>query len=329
MNDPAPVANGSGLISIVIPAYNEETSVPAVFRAIRTSMPGSEVCEIIFVDDGSSDATAERVRNLCAEDSAVRLIRFGRNFGQQSALLAGLEAARGAAVITLDCDLQHPPELIPHMIQAWHDGAKVVQMVRTQTRGAGFFKTLSSRLFYRFANLLSETPLVNGAADYQLLDRAVVDAALQFKDRYPFVRGLVGWLGFPTTKIEFVAPQRQTGSTGYTLRKMLRLSLQGVMGLSSKPLRFSFYFGLLTAAFCVLYATFAVVSMAAGKVVPGWTSVIVMVTFLGAVQLVSIGIVGEYLARVYDQSRGVPRYVVVERKEAASSRHCSADGTPH
>jgi polyisoprenyl-phosphate glycosyltransferase len=329
MNDPAPVANGSGLISVVIPAYNEETSVPAVFRAIRKSMPGPEVCEIIFVDDGSSDATAERVRNLCAEDSAVRLIRFGRNFGQQSALLAGLEAARGAAVITLDCDLQHPPELIPQMIQAWHDGAKVVQMVRTQTRGAGFFKTLSSRLFYRFANLLSETPLVNGAADYQLLDRAVVDAALQFKDRYPFVRGLVGWLGFPTTKIEFVAPQRQTGSTGYTLRKMLRLSLQGVMGLSSKPLRFSFYFGLLTAAFCVLYATFAVVSMAAGKVVPGWTSVIVMVTFLGAVQLVSIGIVGEYLARVYDQSRGVPRYVVVERNEAAGSRHCSADGTPH
>jgi glycosyltransferase involved in cell wall biosynthesis len=324
MNDRAPVANGGGLISIVIPAYNEETSVPAVFRAIRSSMPGPEICEIIFVDDGSSDATAERVRSLCAEDPWVRLIRFGRNFGQQSALLAGLEAARGAAVITLDCDLQHPPELLPNMIRAWREGAKVVQMVRTQTQGAGFFKTLSSRLFYWFANLLSETPLVSGAADYQLLDRAVVDAALQFKDRYPFVRGLVGWLGFPTTKIEFVAPQRQTGRTGYTLRKMLRLSLQGVMGLSSRPLRFSFYFGLLTAAFCVLYATFAVIALVAGKVVPGWTSVIVMVTFLGAIQLVSIGIVGEYLARVYDQSRGVPRYVIVERNEAANRHHPSA-----
>jgi polyisoprenyl-phosphate glycosyltransferase len=317
MNDRAPVANGSGLISVVIPAYNEETNVPAVFRAIRKSMPGSEVCEIIFVDDGSSDATAERVRNLCAEDSVVRLIRFGRNFGQQSALLAGLEAARGAAVITLDCDLQHPPELLPQMVQSWRNGAKVVQMVRTQTAGAGFFKAFTSRAFYRFVNMLSETPVVSGAADYQLLDRVVVDAVLQFRDRYPFVRGLVAWLGFPATRIEYVATERRTGKTGYTLRKMFRLSLQAVMGLSSKPLRFSFYFGLLTAIFCVLYAGFAIVALAAGKTVPGWTSVIVMVTFLGAVQLLSIGIVGEYLARVYDQSRGIPRYVIVEGDEAA------------
>jgi glycosyltransferase involved in cell wall biosynthesis len=327
MNDFDSVSSVGRLISVVIPAYNEERSVPAVFQAVRSSLPGPEVLEIIFVDDGSSDATAERVRTLCAGDSSVRLIRFGRNFGQQSALWAGLEAARGAAVITLDCDLQHPPELFPRMIQAWRDGAKVVQMVRTQTADAGFFKTLTSRLFYWFVNLLSETPVVSGAADYQLLDRVVVDAALQFKDRYPFVRGLVAWLGFPTTRIEFIAPQRRTGTTGYTLRKMLRLSLQAVMGLSSKPLRFSFYFGLLTAAFCVLYAGFAVISLAAGKVVPGWTSVIVMVTFIGAIQLVSIGIVGEYLARVYDQSRGVPRYVIVERDEAPSPHGHSKEET--
>jgi dolichol-phosphate mannosyltransferase len=183
---------------------------------------------------------------------------------------------------------------------------------------AGLFKTSTSRGFYRIVNLLSETPVVNGAADFQLLDRVVVDAVLQFKDRYPFVRGLVAWLGFPAIKIEYTAPKRQTGATGYSRRKMLRLSLQAIMGLSSKPLRFSFYFGLLTAVFCVLYAMFAIVALIAGKTVPGWTSVIVMVTFLGAVQLVSIGIVGEYLARVYDQSRGVPRFVVVEMDEAAT-----------
>jgi dolichol-phosphate mannosyltransferase len=303
------------LVSVVIPAYNEEKNVPAVYQAVRSSLAGCEPCEIIFVDDGSTDGTAERVRGLRAQDSCVRLIRFGRNFGQQPALLAGLEAARGAAVITLDCDLQHPPELLPRMIQAWRNGAQVVQMVRMQTAGVGFLKPLTSRLFYRFVNLLSETPVVSGAADYQLLDRVVVDAVLQFRDRYPFLRGLVGWLGFPATRIEYVALQRHTGTSAYTLRKMLRLALQAVMGLSSKPLRLSFYFGLLTAVFCVLYAAFAVVALAAGKAVQGWTSVIVMVTFLGAVQLVSIGIVGEYIARVYEQSRGVPRYVIVEGDE--------------
>jgi dolichol-phosphate mannosyltransferase len=303
------------MVSVVIPAYNEERNVPAVFEAVRSSLPESQVCEIIFVDDGSSDATAEQVRRLSARDSSVRLIRFGRNFGHQSALLAGMEAARGAAVITLDCDLQHPPELLPVMVQAWRDGAKVVQMVRTRTAGVGFPKTLTSRAFYWFVNMLSETPVVSGAADYQLLDRVVVNAVLQFKDRYPFVRGLVAWLGFPSFQIEYSAPERRTGAVGYTPRKMLRLSLQAVMGLSSKPLRLSFYLGLLTAAFCVLYATFAVGALLAGKTVHGWTSVIVMVTFLGAIQLVSIGIVGEYLARVYDQSRGIPRYVIVEGSE--------------
>lgn len=320
MNSYSPVTSSGRLVSVVIPAYNEEKNVPAVYQAIRSALPNPETCEIIFVDDGSTDATAERIRGLRARDSSVRLIRFGRNFGQQSALLAGLEAARGGAVITLDCDLQHPPELLPRMMETWRSGAKVVQMVRTQTAGVGFFKRLTSRSFYRFVNLLSETPVTTGAADYQLLDRVVVDAVLQFRDRFPFLRGLVGWLGFPAVQIEYAAPERRTGTSGYTLRKMLGLSLQAVMGLSSKPLRLSFYFGLLTAVACVLYGAFALVSLATGKVVQGWTSVIVMVTFLGAVQLVSIGIVGEYIARVYEQSRGVPRYVIVESDEAPSDR---------
>jgi polyisoprenyl-phosphate glycosyltransferase len=306
-------------VSVVIPAYNEESNVSAIFDGVRLALSQHQLCEVIFVDDGSVDGTAERVRSLQASSSLVRLIRFGRNFGQQSALLAGLEAARGAAVITLDCDLQHPPELLPSMIQAWHKGAKVVQMVRTHTEGIGFLKAFASKTFYRFVNLISETPVATGAAEYQLLDRVVVDAVLQFRDRYPFVRGLVGWLGFPITKIEYLSPQRHTGTSGYTFRKMIRLSLQAVMGLSSKPLRFSFYFGLLTAAFCLIYAAYAIAVLIAGKTVQGWTSVIVMVTFLGAVQLVSIGIVGEYLARVYDQSRGVPRYVIVESDESSSS----------
>src|SRR5208283_5321751 len=259
---------------------------------------------------------AARVRGLRAEDQSVRLIRFGRNFGQQAALLAGLQAARGAAVITLDCDLQHPPELLPRMLECWRGGAKVVQMVRTQTSGAGLLKRFTSSLFYRLLNLISETPVVSGAADYQLLDRTVVTAVLQFKDRHPFLRGLVGWLGFQATRIEYAAPGRMAGNSGYTLRKMLRLSVQAITGLSSKPLRFSFYLGLLTALICVVYTAVALVALAAGRTVQGWTSMIVMIMFLGSVQLVSLGIVGEYIALIYEQTRGVPRYVIVEDDEA-------------
>ena len=303
---------GARLVSIVIPAYNEQQNVPSVYRALKAALRGPETIEFIFVDDGSTDGTAQCVRALRAQDPAVRLIRFGRNFGQQPALLAGLEAARGAAVVTLDCDLQHPPELLPRMLEAWRNGAKVVQMVRIRTAGAGFAKRLTSHLFYRFLNLLSETPVQGGAADYQLLDRAVVAAVLRFRDRNPFLRGLVAWLGFPVVRMEYDAPERSAGHSGYTVRKMLRLSVQAVTGLSSKPLRFSFYFGLLTAVFCAIYAAFAVIALAAGRTVQGWTSVIVLVTFIGAVQLVSIGIAGEYIARIYEQTRGVPRYVIVE-----------------
>jgi len=293
---------GARLVSIVIPAYNEEQNVRPVYDAIQSALRGREAIEVIFVDDGSTDSTAECIRGLRAQHPCVRLIRFGRNFGQQPALAAGIEAARGAAVITLDCDLQHPPELLPRMLEAWRGGAKVVQTVRTRT----------SSLFYRFLNLLSEIPVQGGAADYQLLDRAVVEAVLRFRDRNPFLRGLVAWLGFPVVRIEYAAPERMGGKSGYTVRKMLRLSVQAVTGLSAKPLRFSFYFGLLTAVLCAIYAAFAVVALIAGRTVQGWTSVIVLVTFIGAVQLVSIGIAGEYIARIYEQTRGIPRYVIVE-----------------
>jgi len=317
MDWPAEAA-GARLVSVVIPAYNEEQNVAAVYQAIKSALRGPEAVEFIFVDDGLTDGTAQCVRTLRAQDAGVRLIRFGRNFGQQPALLAGLEAARGAAVITLDCDLQHPPELLPRMLEAWRGGAHVVQMVRIRTAGAGFLKELSSRLFYRFLNLLSETPVAGGAADYQLLDRAAVNAVLQFRDRNPFLRGLVAWLGFPVVRMEYAAPERAAGKSGYTVRKMVRLSVQAVTGLSSKPLRFSFYFGLLAAALCVVYAAFAVVALAAGRTVPGWTSVIVLVTFIGAVQLVSIGIAGEYIARIYEQTRGMPRRRVRSRCRPAA-----------
>jgi polyisoprenyl-phosphate glycosyltransferase len=305
-------------ISLIIPAYNEELNVRKIYQAIRHVLPAYDQAEIIFIDDGSSDGTAQQVRELSREDASVHLIRFGRNFGHQAALMAGLEAAGGSAVVTMDCDLQHPPELLPAMIGAWKNGADVVQMVRRGTEDVGVFKRFTSALFYRFINLLSETPVTSGAADYQLLDRRVVQSVLRFRDRQPFLRGLVAWLGYSATQIDYVAPARNAGVSGYTLGKMLKLCVQAITSLSSKPLRLSFYCGFATAMFCLVYAGYAVVELLRGRTVPGWTSVFVMVTFLGAVQLVSIAILGEYVGRIYEQSRGMPRYVVVEGSERAA-----------
>jgi dolichol-phosphate mannosyltransferase len=302
------------LISVVAPAYNEERNIPRLYQAVREALAG-ENFELILVDDGSSDGTAARIRELRAADRSVRLIRFGRNFGQQAALLAGLEAARGAAVITLDCDLQHPPELLPKMLAAWRQGARVVQMVWVGSVGGSWFKDVTSRLFYWFINLVSETPVVPRAGDYQLLDREVVTSLLLFRDRQPFLRGLVSWLGYDSVRIEYTPHRRTEGHSAYSGRRMLRLSVQAITGLSSKPLRASFYVGLVTAIFCLIYGVFALVALVEGDTLPGWTSVIVLVSFLGAVQLVSVGILGEYIGRVYEQTRGTPRYVVVERDD--------------
>jgi polyisoprenyl-phosphate glycosyltransferase len=307
---------GCDFVSLVLPAFNEELNIRRVYDGIRRALGPSENLEIIFVDDGSSDGTAQCVRQLRLEDPSVRLIRFGRNFGHQAALFAGLMAASGGAVITLDCDLQHPPEWLPRMLEEWRSGARLVQMVRLQTADAGWFKRISSRLFYRFINLLSEVPLVSGAADYQLLDREVVEAVLLFKDRQPFLRGLVAWLGFTPVRIEYEAPARTAGTSGYSLSKMFRLAVQAITGLSSKPLRFSLYLGCLTALFCLAYSAYAVVQFAGGHTVQGWTSMIMTVTFLGAVQLVSVGVLGEYIGRIYEQSRGMPRFVIVESDAA-------------
>lgn len=315
MNDPAnwPVqAKASELITIVLPAYNEQANILPAYNALRAVLRDIAPIEIIFVDDGSSDGTAKAVRQLRDMGAPVRLVRFGRNFGQQAALFAGLERAAGGAVITMDCDLQHPPEVLPRMIEEWRRGGKVVQMVRVESTGVNLFKKLTSKLFYEFINLISETPVLASAADFQLLDRDVVNAVLQFRDRNPFLRGLVAWLGYPSVRLEYIAAARHAGATSYTFRKMVRLSIQAITGLSSKPLRMSLYLGLCTAAASMLYVGFALYQYIAGAAIPGWTSVIFVVTFLGAVQLLSVGILGEYVARIYEQSRGIPRSIVIE-----------------
>jgi glycosyltransferase involved in cell wall biosynthesis len=301
-------------LSVVLPAHNEATNVAAMHAAISAAAGslGLEL-ELIFVDDGSNDATAECISRLGSQDKQVRLIAFTRNFGHQAALIAGLKAATGDAIITMDCDLQHPPELIPEMVSAWRAGNEIVQMVRDETIGASAAKRLMSRNFYRLMNLLSETPITPGAADFQLLDRIALDALLDLGDHRPFLRGMVSWLGFRTTSLHYVARVRANGSSSYTWRKMVSMAVDAITAFSIKPLRLAFYIGCLSALLSLLYLAYIFRELLAGHTIEGWTSLMVVLLFLGASQLVTLGIIGEYVGRIYDQTRGRPRYVVRPR----------------
>lgn len=298
------------ILSIVVPAYNEQENVGRLYAALRdvTDRLNAEV-EIIFVDDGSTDGTAGCVRALRATDSTVRLITLSRNFGHQAALLAGLTEASGDAVITLDCDLQHPPELIGQMVEAWRGGAAIVQMVRKDTHGANWFKRFTSRMFYRLMGFLSDQPVTLGP-DFQLLDRRVVQVMLGFRHSRPFVRGFAGWAGFRVERIDFVAPERSGGESRFSLQKMVQMALDGVTAMSTKPLRLATYIGFFTTLLCLVYAVYALAGWMRGITVPGWVSLLVSVLFLGAVQLTTIGILGEYVGRIYEIVRQVPPYVV-------------------
>jgi glycosyltransferase involved in cell wall biosynthesis len=298
-------------LSVVIPAYNEEANVSKMYAAVSSAAQDIGIdWEVIFVDDGSRDATAERVRELAAKDSRVKLISFTRNFGHQAALTAGLQSATGDAIITMDCDLQQPPELIPEMLSAWQAGNEIVQMVRDQTIDAGFAKRFMSRNFYRLMNFVSDTPIIPGAADFQLLDRTALNALLNLGDHRPFLRGMVSWLGFQTTTLHYTATARAGGASSYTWRKMVSMAVDAITAFSVKPLRLAFYIGCLSALLSLLYLVYIVRELLAGHTIEGWTSLMVVLLFLGASQLVTLGIVGEYVGRIYDQTRGRPRYIL-------------------
>jgi dolichol-phosphate mannosyltransferase len=298
-------------LSVVVPAHNEEANIAAMYAAIVSAVTNLDIdLEILFVDDGSRDTTATCIAKLAAADPRAKSIVFTRNFGHQAALLAGLQAATGDAVITMDCDLQHPPQLIPQMLSTWRAGHEVVQMVRDETMNAGFVKRTMSRNFYRLMNLLSDTPVTPGAADFQLLDRSALDALLRLGDHRPFLRGMVSWLGFRTAALHYVAAARAGGTSSYTWRRMISMAVDAITAFSVKPLRLAFYIGCLSAVLSLLYLIYIFRQLLAGQTVEGWTSLMVVLLFLGASQLVTLGIIGEYVGRIYDQTRGRPRYIV-------------------
>jgi len=307
------------LVSVVVPAFNEEGNIDLLYEAVNQAIGTTGLrFEMLFVDDGSKDATLRRVLALHHRDPRVRPIALTRNFGHQAALVAGLEAARGDAVITMDCDLQHPPHLIPDMIAAWRRGSPIVQMIREDTLGASVAKRAVSRVFYKLINFLSDTPITPDAADFQLLDREALESLLKLGDSRPFLRGMVAWLGYPRTELRYTAAARTIGRSSYDFRRMLNLSLDAITNFSTKPLRIAFYLGCLSAVLSLAYLIYIAIAFARGKVVEGWSSLMVVLLFLGATQLMTLGILGEYIGRIFDQTRARPRYLAMSSDDDPS-----------
>jgi len=288
-------------------------------EALTSLDVGEEGLEIVFVDDGSSDATWSKVEELAAENEVVSGIRLSRNFGHQGALLAGLSIARGGAVITMDGDLQHPPELIPSMIAEWKNGAEIVTTTRNDDATLPWFKRATSSLFYFLFSYLANVTLRPGQADFRLLDRKVVNELVACPEKALFLRGLVAWLGFRTVDIPYSPSQRYSGTTAYSLRRMILFAFDAVFSFSLVPLRLSVGVGsiMMAMSFCYgLYVIAVWLSFSPDKsytLAPGWASIIVFILFLFSILFIQIGLVGEYVGRIYIESKNRPRFVISER----------------
>lgn len=301
-------------ISIVIPLYNEEENIGQLYQELVSVLNEINLpAEVIFVDDGSRDRSFELVRELNVRDSRINGISLSRNFGHQVALTAGLQHARGEMVITLDADLQHPPKEIPRLIEQYHLGYDIVNTRRIDTAEIGYFKKTSSRLFYRIINRISEVPITESSSDFRLMSRKALDSFLQFNERSRFTRGLVSWMGFKQTVIDYICPPRFAGKSKYTLRKMLHFAADGVTAFSAKPLRMASYVGVIVFLLGLLYAAYAIIQHITGSTIPGWTSLLVTVLLLGGIQLLTLGVIGEYLARIFNESKSRPLYFIKDQ----------------
>lgn len=300
-------------ISLVIPTFNEEGNVLRLYNEIKQVLLELQIAhyEVIFIDDGSSDASLDRIEDLRAQDPNVHFLQLSRNFGHQHALKAGLDHASGAAVISLDADLQHPPALIKDMIQLWRNGAEVVYTRRKDQQNIGIFKKWSAKAFYWFANKISEVPIEEGTADFRLLDQKVVTAIQTFKESHLFLRGLIPTLGFKQVALDYEPAARFSGKSKYSLSKMFHFAINGITSSSAKPLYFSIYLGLFFAFLAFVYGCYAIyIAVFTDAAITGWTSLIASVLFIGGIQMILIGIVGIYLGKLFVQSKQRPTYLI-------------------
>lgn len=309
-------------VSIVIPAFNEAGNIEQLVRKLDDTLMDYYHYEILFVDDGSEDKTLEILKALCHRHRRVRYISLSRNFGHQNALKAGLDHAIGDCVITMDSDLQHPPYLIPQLISKWQEGYEVVYTIRSDDHRVSFLKRKTSNLFYKFMNWLSDLHIPRGAADFRLLDRSVVDVIKNTKEYHLFIRGITAWVGFRQYAFEYIADERYSGKSKYTVKKMAGFALAGITSFSLKPLRMSILLGLFFAVLAFAYGIYAILTkLLTERAVPGWASVLASVLFIGGIQLIVLGIIGEYIGKLVMESKQRPHYIIKEKSESARQWH--------
>jgi glycosyltransferase involved in cell wall biosynthesis len=303
------------MLSVVIPAYNEERNLDVLYANVREVLVADvgDDWELVIVDDGSTDRTWDVLCALSAADVHVRGVRLSRNFGHQSALMAGLAAARGGAVITMDADLQHPPSVLPQLVRKWREGFQIVHAVRRDPPNLSWFKRTTSRLYYQLFTFMSGVAIEPGSADFRLLDRQVLDELLKFEEEGLFLRGLVHWVGYATATVPFECGERHAGSSKYSLRKMLALGWHGMSSFSLVPLRVGIAIGLLSSTLAFLWTAYAIVGWwVDDAIVPGWASSVAVSSFLFGVLFMFLAVLAEYVGRIVVEVRRRPRFLVRE-----------------
>lgn len=301
------------LISVVIPVYFEEAVVEECYRRLTEVLGRMSLAyELVFINDGSRDRTLEILDSISQRDKRVKVISFSRNFGHQVAVTAGVDRAKGDAVIIIDADLQDPPEIIPEMVNLWQKGYEVVYGKRKKRKGETFFKRATAKLFYKFLTRMSDVKIPRDTGDFRLIDRKVVEALKKMPERNRFLRGMISWVGYRQTALEYERDARYAGSTKYPLKKMMKFAIDGILSFSSKPLRLAQYLGFFAVIVALSIFMYAFVYKIAGgkNLVYGWASIMTTVSFLGGVQLICVGILGEYIGRIYDEIKGRPLYIV-------------------
>src|ERR1700691_5983328 len=301
------------LLSVVAPVYNEEELVELFVRRTCAAVADSTF-ELVLVNDGSSDATPELLDRIAATDPRVRVVHLSRNFGHQAALTAGLEHAVGDVVAMIDADLQDPPELIPTMVARWEEGSDVVYAVRRQREGETAFKLATASWFYKLFDKLAQVDLEPNSGDFRLLDRRALNALLAMTERSRFLRGMTVWVGFTQTAVSYQRDARHAGETKYTLRKMLRFSLDAIASFSHLPLQLATYLGLLSAGVAFIAIPVVIALRIAGSYLPGFSSITIAILLLGGIQLIALGVIGEYVGRIYDEVKHRPLYIVREER---------------
>lgn len=299
------------LLSIVVPCFNEQDNVLKLTQELNAVLKlYSFSKEFIFVDDGSKDHTYERIVEISKKNSHVKGYALSRNFGHQIALFAGLKYAKGDVVITMDADLQHPPEVIPELLEKYLEGYAIVNTRRVYDTSASWFKKASSKWFYVLINKLSDIRIEPQSSDFRLMNSDCVAAFLNIKEQNRFTRGLVQWIGFKQTIIDYTANKRFSGASGYSLKKMITLAVDGVTSMTSKPLRASLYAGVFFLVVGVIYGGFVLHNFFNGANVPGWTSILILMLLIGGIQLLILSIIAEYLAKIFNEAKARPLYFI-------------------